>query len=97
MRKVWKLSITTKSNYVIDMHINHIKTDASSEEQENHTTPGGAFDSIVHTILRLEDVDTVYKVVSNMYKKNFTFSPEAKRVYKPYFHKAKHHRPDFFI
>lgn len=97
MKKVWKLSITTKSNYVIDLSINHLETDDDSVEQENHSTPGGAFDSIVHTIIRVEEVDTVYKIVSKMYKKNFTFSPEAKRIYRPYFHKAKHNRPDFFI
>ncbi len=97
MRKVWKLSITAKAKHIIDLNIIQIETDDDSVEQENHHSPGGAFDSVVHTILRLEEVDNVYKVVSNMYKKDFTFAPEAKRIYKPYFHKAKHHRPDFFI
>lgn len=96
MRKVWKISITRKLRHCIDLHINQIETE-TIKDQEDHYSQCGAFDPVVHSILRLEDIDDMYKVISNLYKKKFTFTSEAKSIFEPYFYQAKHHRPDFFI
>jgi len=97
MRKVWRLSVVSQHKHVVDLNINQMDTEIDNKESEAYQTPGGAFDSVALQVLRLEDKDSIYKVISNMYKKKFTFSSDAKSVYKKYFYEAKNKRPDYFI
>jgi len=96
MRKVWRLSAVSQHTHIVDLHIEEVETD-TDKESETFQTPGGAFDSVVLQVLRLEDKDDIYKVISNMFKKKYTFSSDAKGTYKKYFYEAKNKRPDFFI
>lgn len=97
MRKVWRLSVVSQHKHIVDFHIEHVETDIENKESETYQTPGGAFDSVALQVLRLQDKDNVYKVISNMYKQKFSFSSDAKITYKKYFYEAKHKRPDYFI
>lgn len=98
MRKVWKVSIVAKAKHVVDLLIDEVQTSQPIEaDEQNHETPGGAFDSVVYVIRKVSSEDEVFSMISSMFKQNFTFSDEAKETYKPYFYKAKHNRPDLFI
>ena len=97
MRKVWKLSAVSMHKHIVELNISEIETDVDSLEQETFQTPGGAFDSVALQVFRLEDKDDIYKIVSNLFKNDFTFSSDAKRIYKQFFYEAKHQRPDFFV
>jgi len=97
MKKLWKVAVIGKSDFILDLYITKIPYESNYKRKENHYNPGGGFDTVVYQVLKIEEENEFHKIIAALYKRQNTMSGDAHRTLKPFLNKAMDNCPEEFI
>jgi len=97
MKKLWKIAVIGKSDFILDLYITKIPYETNYKRKENHFNPGGGFDTVVYQVLKIEEENEFHKIIAALYKRQNNMSRDAIRTLKPFINTAANMCPEDFI